>query len=239
MALPIVNSSRYSVTVPSTGQEVEFRPFLVKEEKILMVAMESKDNKMMIKALKDILKACIFDDIDINKLTSFDLEELFLRLRSKSVGEAVDINLKCGECSAMTPVQVNLEEIQMGELPKENHIMLTDMIGMEFNYPSVDLVASLEFDPETTKPEKQMDMTYKMIISCIENIFSDDEVWNADNQTEKELKDFIDGLNSQQFAKITEFFGKLPSLEHKIEFSCISCGVEQNVELRGLSSFFT
>lgn len=239
MALPILNSSRYEAVIPSTGQQIEFRPFLVKEEKILMVAMESKDNKQMMKALKDILKACIFDDINVNKLTSFDLEELFLRLRSKSVGETVDINLKCSKCEAMTPAQINLDDIKMGDMPESNHIMLTDTIGMEFNYPSVDVVSSLDFDPEKTSAKKQMEITYNMISSCINNIFSDDEVWNAEDQSEKELKEFIDGLNSTQFAKITEFFGNIPSLEHTIDFSCITCGHEQTLELRGLSSFFT
>lgn len=239
MALPILNSSKYEATIPSTGQQIEFRPFLVKEEKILMVAMESKDNKQMMKALKDILNACIFDDVDVNKLTSFDLEELFLRLRSKSVGENAEVNLKCTECGGNTPVTVNLEEIQMGELPESKHIMLTDDVGVEFKYPSVDLVASLDYDPEKTKPEKQMEITYRMIISCIDSIFNDDEVWDAETQSEKELKDFLDGLNSQQFAKITEFFGSLPSLEHTIDFNCISCEHENTIELRGLASFFT
>jgi|TARA_R110002153_G_scaffold227211_1_gene379941 hypothetical protein len=239
MALPILNSSRYEATIPSTGQTIEFRPFLVKEEKILMVAMESKDNKMMMKALKDILNACIFDEVNVSKLTSFDLEELFLRLRAKSVGEKAEVNLKCGACTAKTPVEVNLDEIKMSDMPEQTHIMLTDTVGVSFKYPSVDLVASLDFDPDKTKPEKQMDMTYKMIISCIENIFDNDTVWDSESQTEKEMRDFIDGLNSQQFGKITEFFGSLPTLEHTIEFNCISCGSEQSLELRGLSSFFT
>jgi len=239
MALPIVNSSRYEATIPSTGQQIEFRPFLVKEEKILMVAMESKDNKMMMRALKDILKACIYDEINVETLTSFDLEELFLRLRSKSVGEVVDIQLKCVKCESKTPGQINLDEITMGEIPKDNHIMLTDSIGIEFKWPSVDLVAGMEFDPERTPPEKQMEMTMKMITRCIDNIFDNDNVWSAENQTEKELKEFIDGLNSAQFAKITEFFGNIPTLEHNIDFKCINCEHENTLELRGLTSFFT
>lgn len=239
MALPILNSSRYEATIPSTGQQIEFRPFLVKEEKILMVAMESKDNKQMMKALKQILSACIFDDVDVNKLTSFDLEELFLRLRSKSVGENAEVNLKCTECSANTPVSINLDEIQMGDMPEDNHVMLTDTVGVEFKYPSVDLVASLDYNPEKTKPEKQMEITYRMIIECIDSIFDDDEVWDSETQSEKEMREFLDGLNSQQFAKITEFFGSLPSLEHTIDFKCVNCGHDNTIELRGLASFFT
>ena len=239
MALPIVNSSRYEATIPSTGQQIEFRPFLVKEEKILMVAMESKDNKMMMRALKDILKACIYDEINVETLTSFDLEELFLRLRSKSVGEVVDIQLKCVKCEAKTPGQINLDEITMGEIPKDNHIMLTDSIGIEFKWPSVDLVAGMSFDEKKTTPEKQMKIVMDTIIKCIDNIFDNDNVWSAENQTEKELKEFIDGLNSAQFAKITEFFGNVPTLEHDVEYKCITCGHENTLELRGLSSFFT
>jgi hypothetical protein len=238
MALPIVNSSRYSVTVPSTGQEVEFRPFLVKEEKILMVAMESKDNKMMIKALKDILKACIFDDIDINKLTSFDLEELFLRLRSKSVGESVNLQLKCEECKALTPIEINLDNIKMTELPKDKHVMVTKDIGIEFEYPSLDTVSKMEYNPEKTSPDKQMKLTLQLITRCMKSIFNSDEVWDCKNQTEKELNDFIEGLSSEQFAKITEFFSSLPTLKHKVEFSCITCKHEQELTLEGVQSFF-
>lgn len=238
MALPIVNSSRYSMTVPSTGQEVEFRPFLVKEEKILMVAMESKDNKMMIKALKDILKACIFDDINIDKLTSFDLEELFLRLRSKSVGESVALQLKCEKCKSLTPIDINLDNIKMTELPKEKHVMVTDDIGIEFEYPSIELVGKMDYDPEKTSPDKQMKLTMKLIISCMKSIFNSDEVWDTKNQTEKELNDFIEGLSSEQFAKITEFFSLMPTLKHTVEFSCISCKHEQELTLEGVQSFF-
>ncbi len=240
MALPIVNSNRYSVTVPSTGQEVEFRPFLVKEEKILMVAMESKDNKMMIKALKDILKACIFDDIDINKLTSFDLEELFLRLRSKSVGESVNIQLKCEKekCKALTPIEINLDNIKMTELPEDKHVMVTKDIGIEFEYPSLDTVSKMEYDPGKTSPDKQMKLTLQLITRCMKSIFNSDEVWDCKNQTEKELNDFIEGLSSEQFAKITEFFSSLPTLKHKVEFSCITCKHEQELTLEGVQSFF-
>jgi ribosomal protein L44E len=238
MALPIVNSNRYSVTVPSTGQVVDFRPFLVKEEKILMVAMESKDNKMMIKALKDILKACIFDDIDVNKLTSFDLEELFLRLRSKSVGESVNLQLKCEKCKGLTPIEINLDNIKMTELPEKKHVMVTPDIGIEFEYPSIELVSKMEYNPEKTSPDKQMKLTMQLITSCMKTIFNNDEVWDTKNQTEQELTDFIEGLNSQQFGKITEFFSSLPTLKHKIEFSCISCKHEQELTLEGVQSFF-
>ncbi len=239
MALPILNSSRYETRIPSTGKQIEFRPFLVKEEKILMVAMESKDSKLMMKALKDVLKACIYDDIDVDKLTSFDLEEIFLRLRSKSVGEKVQLNLGCSECGAKTPVELNLDNIGVTNMPEDRHVMLTDSIGVSFNYPSVDLVTELEVSgAKEMTPEQQVELTYKMIVSCIDNIFSDEEVWDAENQTEKELQEFMDGLNSQQFAKVTDFFGNLPALEHEVEYNCISCGANNSTELRGLSSFF-
>jgi hypothetical protein len=237
MALPTVNSSRYTMTVPSTGQELEFRPFLVKEEKILMVAMESKDNKSIVKALKNILNACIYDDINIDSLTSFDLEELFLRLRSKSVGETANLQLKCEECGAGTPVEINLEEIKMSDLPSSKSIMITDNIGVEFNYPSLDTVGDLSLAPDMA-PDKQMKTTMKLIVRCIDSIFNDDEVWSAKDQTEKELVTFIEDLNSEQFAKITDFFGSLPQLKHDINFSCITCKHEQTITLEGIQSFF-
>ena len=238
MALPTLNSSRYPATIPSTGQKVEFRPFLVKEEKILMVAMESKDTGMMISALKDIIQACVFDELDVDQLTSFDLEELFLRLRSKSVGEKVSIQLKCSECGGMTPTEVNLDDVTTSEVSEQKHIMLTDSVGVEFAYPSVELVSQLDFDPDETTGEEQLAITEALIKSCMVNVFDNDNVWDVSNQTEEELNDFIDGLNSAQFAKITEFFGSIPTLTHTVKFKCISCGHQNELEIKGLESFF-
>ncbi len=239
MALPIVNSARYTMTIPSTGQDVEFRPFLVKEEKVLMIAMESKDNKMMLKALLDILKACIYDDINVKSLTSFDVEELFLRLRSKSVGETVSIQLKCSECGGMTPQEINLDGIKMSKGPEDKTVMITDDVGLQLTYPSIELVGKMDYDPEKTSKDKQLKMTMDMITNCIDSIFDKENVWDAKNQTKEELKEFIEGLNSSQFAKITNFFGSIPALSHDASFTCIKCGSNEEVKLEGLHSFFT
>ncbi len=238
MALPTLNSTRYSTTVPSTGQEIEFRPFLVKEEKILMVAMESKDPKLMIKGLKDILTACVFDDIDVDRLTNFDLEELFLRLRSKSVGEKVNVNLKCSECGAMTPQEINLDDVKTEGITDNRTVMMTDTVGIEFDYPSLDLISGMDYSEEDFTTEEQVAITMKLIKSCIKSIFDDDNVWDVKDQSDKEIESFLDGLNAAQFTAITEYFGNIPTLAYTVNYNCIKCGHANEIQLKGIQSFF-
>lgn len=243
MALPIVNSSRYTAEIPSTGKSIEFRPFLVKEEKLLMVALESNDTGLTMRTLKDIIKNCVFDDIDVNVLTTFDIEWLFLQLRSKSVGEVVDIKLPCSECDTPMEVKINLEKIKMDKtISKDDKvIMLTDDVGIEFNYPSVNMVEKIDQSliVGEESPEKQMSMTIDIIIASIKSIFDADNVYDSGDSTKEELVKFVDQLNSAQFARIASFFSDLPALTHTVEFKCGSCGHDNEIELRGLQSFFT
>jgi hypothetical protein len=239
MALPVVNSSRYTATIPSTGRQIEFRPYLVKEEKILMVALESKDDKQILGAIKDVLKSCIFDDIDTSTLTSFDLEELFLRLRAKSVGENIDLKFKCSECEYENPVTVNLDDVKMGDLTDNRVIMINEEIGIKFNYPALDVLQEVKVDPEKDSQEKQLKGMMTLLIGCIDSIFDDDNVYPASDQTKEELQDFIDGLNAEQFGRITEFFNSIPTLTHDLSFKCNKCGEENEMVVRGLQSFFT
>ena len=240
MALPVVNSSRYEVEIPSMGITVEYRPFLVKEEKILMVAMESKNQNNILRAIKNVLKSCIFDDVNVDDFTSFDLEQMFLKLRTKSVGETVDLKLNCQgeECDHKIDHTVNLEEIELEGVDKERIVMVTDEIGIQFNYPSLDTLAKVQYD-ENSKPEVQLKETMKLIIGCINNIFDADNVYPGNESSEEEKIEFFEGLNSDQFKKVAEWFAAVPSLKHDIEYKCGKCGHDNKLELRGLQSFFT
>ena len=235
MALPQVNSSRYTVFVPGLGKEVEFRPYLVKEEKILMMAMESSDQKQILGAIKDVIEACVFDNINVNNLAVFDLEVLFLHLRAKSVGEKINVNVKCQdeECQLESPIEINLDDIKAPVIEKDdNVVMLSDDIGMTLRYPSFEDIQ--RFDPEYLE---KIDGIMELLVLCIENIFDTEEVY--ENSSDKEKMEFIENLNTDQFQTISKFFDGMPSLKHDIEFTCVKCEKENKVELKGIQSFFT
>ena len=235
MALPQINSSRYTVFVPGLGKEVEFRPYLVKEEKILMVAMESNDQKQILGAIKDVIQACVFDSINVNNLAVFDLEVLFLHLRAKSVGEKINVNVKCQdeECQLESPIEINLDDIKAPVIEKDdNVVMLSDDIGMTLRYPSFEDIQ--RFDPEYLE---KIDGIMELLVLCIENIFDTEEVY--ENSSDKEKMEFIENLNTDQFQTISKFFDGMPSLKHDIEFTCVKCEKENKVELKGIQSFFT
>lgn len=232
MALPKLNDARYVTTIPSLNKQVEFRPYLVKEEKILMIALESQDQKQVVRAIKDVLKSCIYDDINVDKLAMFDLESLFLALRSKSVGETADIKLKCEHCETPNEITIPLDEVKMTDVEVDPKVMLTDKVGVVLRYPSLS-------DIENVKTEGGVDEMMKLLSGCIETIFDEDDVYDSGSYTKKELNNFIEELNSDQFKKLTGFFEDLPSMVYDAEFKCTNCGKENSVELRGLQSFFT
>ena len=235
MALPELNTARYTMVLPSTGETIEYRPYLVKEEKILMMAMESEDQQAVMKAIIDVIKACLLTELDVNVLPMFDIETLFLALRSKSVGESVDLKVKCtiDDCQEISDVNVNFDDIEhpvVGE--EQTKIMLTDDVGVVMRYPSVDSVATM------ANADENADNALKMIIKCIDSIFDADDVYPVENETDKSLLKFIESLNSVQFYKLSDFFNQMPSLSTTIDWTC-SCGKKQSKELRGLASFFT
>lgn len=238
MALPIVNSAKYLVTIPSTGVEVEYRPYTVKEEKILMIALESKDQKQILRALKDVIANCITQEISVEDFTLFDFEVLFLALRAKSVGEQVELQLKCDdeECNGVSPVGINLEQIKLTDMPESKTVLIDKNIGVIFRYPSVEMTS--KYDPED-ESGNQVDAAFDMIIDCIDEIFDEENVYDAKDETKESLTGFIESLSSQQFQKISDFFSKIPTLAHDVEFKCVTCGKENNLELKGLQSFFT
>ena len=236
MALPQVNSSRYSTKLPSTGVEIEYRPYLVKEEKIMMVALESKDNKQIVGAMKDVAQACILTDVDVDKLTAFDLEWMFLQLRSKSVGEKADVKVKCqvDGCEGMTEVSIDLSKVEMDDYEPNRVIQLNNDIGVQMVYPSVNLVE--KYDEEKLN---NVDGVFDMIIDCLETIYDKDDVYHVKDERRQDVKDFVEALTSNQFSKLAEFLQKIPSVKKRVEWCCSKCEANNEMELRGLQSFFT
>jgi ribosomal protein L44E len=225
---------KYKTVIPSLGKEVEYRPYLVKEEKILMIALESNDQKQILTAIKDVINNCLYDDINLNKLAMFDIETLFLRLRSKSVGETTEIKAKCEECEHEHLQEINFDDIQPPEIKKVvTKIELTDDVGMTLKYPSIGDIQKHDSD----KMESVEGMM-EVVVDCIESIYDADNVYSAKDESRKSLKEFIDSLNSQQFSKLTDFFENVPALNYNLNFECSKCGHKNEIELRGLQNFF-
>lgn len=235
MALPELNTARYSIEVPSTGQKVEYRPYLVKEEKILMMAMESNDQRAIMNATKDIIKACVFDDIDIDELAMFDIETLFLALRSKSVGEKVDVKLKCEDCEHVNDLTIDFDEIQQPVIDEGNvNVELTDDVGIIMKYPSLK-----DVEKYSDEDAESIETAMNMMLACIDSIYDADNVYDAKDETPTSLKNFIESLSSVQFLKLSQFLEDMPSLSYDASYKCVNCGKENEQVIRGLASFFT
>lgn len=234
MALPILNTPSYEVELPLSKKTVTYRPFLVKEEKVLLMALESQDQKQIMRAMHDIISTCTFGKIDGKDLPVAELEYLFLKLRSKAVGEKSHIGLKCDDCGTSNELDLDLESIEIDttNLPKLK-IMLTDQIGVMMKYPSSELVMK-SVDSKKTDTEN----TYAIITSCIDKIFDTENVYDVATQTKQELTDFIESLNKAQFEKIKDFFSGLPKLKKDVSFKCTNCGKHNEISLEGMESFF-
>lgn len=237
MALPVIESPKYEVKIPSTGKKIQYRPYLVKEEKILMIAMESENSGQIMQAMKDVVKACTFDKIDVDKLCSFDLEYLFLKLRSKSVGEITTVGLKCEKCDKPTKVDINLDEVSVSiDDTLSSKIQLTDRIGVNLSWPKMRDLTKIEDKKDASPVESAFDI----IISCIESIYDEKKNYPANEQTKEDMVTFLESLNQVQFAKLQTFIEKMPRLEHTVEFKCQTkeCGHSNKLVLTGLQSFF-
>ena len=234
MALPVLNNPNYEMELPSTGEKIEYRPFLVKEQKILMMAMESKDTSAQSKAVVDIIKNCTFGKIDdkVEGLPTFDIEYMFLQLRQKSVGETVDITITCPDDeTTKVPVTVNLEDINV--VKTEGHtnvIMITDKIGMTMKYPTMKQIMGYDMNKLDS-----MEGTFGIIQDCLENVFDADQVY--DEMSKKELSEFIEQMTTDQFQKVTSFFTTMPKLKHTVKVTNPNTGVENEIVLEGMQSF--
>jgi len=240
MPLPKINTPTYELVIPSTGKKIKYRPFLVREEKILILALETEDTTQIANAVVQILNECIITKgIDVTKLATFDIEYLFLNVRSKSVGETVEVNLTCpDDDKTSVEMEINIDAIKVQKTRgHKNTIKLDDQYSMKLKYPSFDQFIESNFD--TGSDNSDVDRSLNMITNCIEMIYDEEESWDASDSTKKELEDFIEGLNSKQFKTIEKFFETMPKLSHKVKVTNPTTGVESEVVLEGLASFFT
>ena len=238
MPLPKISTPSYHLTLPSTGKEIKYRPFLVREEKLLVLALESEDTKQITEAIKTVIKSCIETrGIKVETLPTFDIEYLFLNIRGKSVGEEIEVNIICPDDGETTvPVKINVDEIEVKKFDgHDKKIKIDDSIMLEMKYPSLDQFIKNNFDFSAAN---DMDQAFDLISSCIDTIYTEDEVWSTSDVTKKEITEFLDQMNSLQFKKIETFFETMPKLSHKITVTNPKTKVENEVVLEGLSSFF-
>jgi hypothetical protein len=238
MPLPKIATPTYELELPSTGETVQFRPFLVKEEKLLVIALESEDTKQITTAIKTVIKNCILTkNIKVETLPTFDIEYLFLNIRGKSVGEQIEVNIICPDDEVtQVLVKIDIDSIQVQKNEEHtNQIRVDKNIMMEMKYPSLDQFIKSNFDFTN---ENAMEQSFDLIASCISKIYTEEEVWAASDVTKKELSDFLDQMNSNQFKQIESFFETMPKLSHKIKVKNPDTNVESEVVLEGLASFF-
>ena len=238
MPLPKIATPTYELELPSTGKTVQYRPFLVKEEKLLVLALESEDTKQITSAIKAVIKACIKTrGVKVEALPTFDIEYLFLNIRGKSVGEDLDVNIVCpDDKETEVKVNINLDDIQCKKNPDHtNKIKLDDNLMMEMKYPSLDEFIKSNFDLEE---KNQMDQSFDLIASCIDKIYNEEEVWASEDCTKKEMSEFLETMNSSQFKEIETFFETMPKLSHTIKVTNPKTKVVSDVVLEGLASFF-
>ena len=237
MALPVANTPIYKLTIPSTGKMVSYRPFLVKEEKALMIAQQSEDQQVMLNTLKDVIKSCTSNKIDVEKLAMFDIEYIFTQLRARSVGEVSELVFSCLECGdPKAKMNVNIDLTTLEVKFHEEHtnvINLFDNVGIKMKYPGLSLINKMK-DNST----EDVSLIFDVIIECIDSIFDEENVYPAHEQTKEELEEFINNLTQDQFVKIQKFFETMPKLEKEIEFDCPVCKHHHKHLIQGLDSFF-
>ena len=238
MPLPKIATPTYELELPSTGETVQYRPFLVKEEKLLVIALESDNTKQITTAIKSVIKNCVLTKgVKVEDLPTFDIEYLFLNIRGKSVGEDIEVSITCPDDNETTvQVHINLDDIQVEKF--DNHsdkIKLDDSIMMQMKYPSLEQFIKNNFD---INQKNAMDQSFDLIASCVDKIFTEEEVWTTADCTKKEMNDFLEQMNSSQFKEIEKFFETMPKLSHKIKVKNPKTKVESEVVLEGLASFF-
>jgi hypothetical protein len=236
MALPKLTTPTYELEVPSTDEKLKYRPFLVREEKILLVALESQESKDVLNAVKEIVSACTFDKVDLGNLPMFDVEYIFLNIRAKSIGEVSQLKLKCPDDEeTFADVELDLSKVMVqvddGHNPK---IELTDEMGLIMTYPSIDSFSN------TGITEITADNMLDVISSCIYQVYDKkgEEVFDAKDQTKKELTEFVESLNTTQFKAIQKFFDTMPKLKHTVELENPKTKVKSKIVLQGLNDFF-
>ena len=232
MALPKLDTPKYQLTLPSTGEKIEYRPFLVKEQKIILMAQESQDENQILNAVGDLVNSCTFGIIDAKKSPTFDIEYIFLKIRSRSVGETTSVNVVCPDDNeTQVPVKINLDEIEL--LTNKDHktnIQLTDKFTLNFRYPLMSDLYGIDANDTT-------ETSFALINKCVTSIQYGDEIYNRVDMTDAELNDFLEQMNSRQFAEVMDFFNGMPRLRHIIKVTNPKTKVQSEVVLEGLQSF--
>jgi hypothetical protein len=240
MPLPKINTPTYELTVPSTGKKIKYRPFLVREEKILIMAMETENMKDITNSIVQILSDCILtENVKVESLATFDIEYLFLNVRARSVGETVDVNVTCPDDNeTQVEMTIDIDSIKIQKTRgHKNIIKLDDNLSMKLRYPSIDQFVESNF--ETAEVLSNVGQSLSMITSCIDMIYNEEETWEAADFSKKELDEFIEQMNTKQFKQIEKFFTTMPKLSHTIAVKNPNTGVESEVVLEGLAAFFS
>jgi len=236
MALPKLNDvPRYPLTIPSTGKEVMFRPFLVKEQKVLLMAMESQDEKQILNAIIDTIGACVYDKINLDKLATFDVEYMFIKIRSKSAGETSKVNAKCRDCGEFSAVEIKLDEIEIDVKNSNKVIKINDNYSLIMKYPNYTGSLLMVDESET---ETFTSSIFKMIKLSLDKLQTEDELLEFANETEEEIDNFIDSLSAEHLESLTSFILTLPKLQHVLNFKCESCHYNNTLTLQGIQDFF-
>jgi hypothetical protein len=230
MALPLLNETpKYTMTIPSTGQTVRFRPYLVKEEKVLLLASESNDINQVMNAVFDTIAACVAEPIDRKKLTTFDLEYMFIKIRSKSVGENVELNLACDACSETNKAQVNLEEIDCNVTTEKTVIKLSEEVSVEMKYPSYD---SIDLNGDETE------LGFEILANCLDAVLTEEERIDIADEPKESVRAFLESMSKEQFDLLADFMNDLPQIKTHVDYTCHKCGHENSVKVAGMQSFF-
>ena len=238
MPLPTISTPTYELVLPSSNRKIKYRPFLVKEEKILILAMESQDSKQIARAVKDVISKCILSKgIKVERLSTFDIEYLFLNIRGKSVGEQIEVMVTCpDDKKTQVPMSINIDSIKVKTDDEHTtDIKLDDIYTLKMKYPSLDEFIKSNFNFESNM---NVDDTFDLIASCIDQVYSDEESWSHQECTKKELNQFVDQLNSSQFKEVEKFFETMPKLSHTVKVINPNTKVESEIVLEGLQNFF-
>lgn len=230
MALPILNETpKYTMKVPSTGKNIKYRPYLVKEEKILLLANESKDPEQIMGAIGDTIEACCDNKLKAKDLTTFDLEYIFIKIRSKSVGEQVTLNLPCEGCGERVEASINLDEVVCPVTKTKNVIEIDDNVAVELKWPSY---SEIETDDDAGNT------AINLLISCISAVISNDERIDIQDESKENVVAFLESMTSSQFQLLSEFITNIPAVKHDLDYSCDKCGHDNSIEIKGMQSFF-
>lgn len=235
MALPKINTApEYELTIPSSGKTLRFRPFLVKEQKVLLIALESKDEKQVLSAINNTISSCVKDNINLSSLTTYDTEYIFTQIRAKSVGETTKVSSQCEQCSTSNEVTINFENIKMtSNTTADKTVKLNDQYSIKLKHPSYQDVG-LYLSRSETQTQKLIDS----IVMCLDSLITEDEIIKFKEETKSDIEDFIDSLTTQQIEEIMQFINDIPTLSLDIDYDCVKCGHHNNITLKGLGDFF-